>query len=264
LRVGRIAYTNVAPVETAFDAGAVVRPALATSAPPATLNAMLSAGELDASPISAAHYLRNTDTLELLGDVCIAARGEVISVLLVSAKPPALLDGVRIAVTRESASGRALLEALLTRRYGVTATFEPVDDALAVAASGRPTLLLGDAAIAVRSLVPPASVHDLGQAWFDWTGLPMVFAVWAVRRDVAAARPDDVAALRRAYADARAWGADHRDAVLDAAIAQRPQSRAFYERYYRTLTYVLDSEARAGLERFGTEIVPAEVCRVAR
>ena len=32
-------------------------------------------------------------------------------------------------------------------------------------------------------------VHDLGAAWRDWTGLPMVFAVWAARRDYAEAQP---------------------------------------------------------------------------
>jgi chorismate dehydratase len=264
LRVGRIAYTNVAPVETAFDAGAVSRDAVITAAAPAALNALLAAGELDASPVSAAHYLANTDRLALLGDVCIAARGAVISVVLVSPTPPALLDGASIAVTRESASGRALVETLLRGRYGAHAAFEPVDDPAAEARSGRPTLLIGDAAIAIRDAVPAGDVYDLGQAWFDWTALPMVYAVWAVRRDVLAERPVEIARLAAAYAEARGWGEAHRETVIDAAQALRPRGHDFYDRYFSTLTYHLDDDARAGLARFAAEIAPAEVSRVAR
>lgn len=263
LRVGRIAYTNVAPIETAFDIGACVRPATVTAARPSELNALLLAGELDASPISAAFYVRHTDRFALLGDTCIAARGEVLSVLLASPMPPALLAGASIAVTRDSASGRALVEAVLRGRYGVEATFETVNDPIAAALTGRPTLLIGDSAIVVRDRLPAADIHDLGSAWFDWTGLPMVFAVWAVRRDVLAAQPTGVAELAASYAAARGWGASHREAVIAAAQAMRPRDRAFYDRYFSTLIYTLDDDARAGLARFATEIVP-EVSRVAR
>jgi len=263
LRVGRIFYTNVAPVETAFDRGALARPATVTTGAPATLNALLSSGELDAGPVSAAHYLANADQLALLGDCGIVARAAAISVVLVSRRPPALLEDASIAVTRESASGRALLEALLRGRDGVRARYEAVDDPGAAALAGRPTLLIGDEAIAARDQAAVSDVYDLGTAWADWTGLPMVFAVWAVRRDVMAQRPDDVAALAEAYARARAWGDVHRAEVIDAAMQLRPRDRRFYERYFSTLTYTIDESARAGLARFADEIDAPEVSRVA-
>ncbi|GAC1420176.1 MAG: menaquinone biosynthesis protein [Candidatus Velthaea sp.] len=264
LRAGRIAYTNVAPIEAAFSCGAVERSALVTSAPPAKLNALLSSGALDVSPVSAAHFLRNTSDLALFGDFGIVARGAVISVVLVSSRPPALLEGASIAVTRDSASGSALLESLLGGRYGVQATFEGVEDAAAAALGGRPALLIGDAAIAIRDRVPPGDVHDLGAAWFEWTALPMVFAVWAVRRDVLAQRPEQIAHLAEAYSRARAWGAAHRSDVIAAAMAERPRDRAFYERYFSTLTYTIDADARAGLARFAAAIGLPEDSRVAR
>jgi chorismate dehydratase len=255
LRVGRIAYTNVAPIETAFERDAVERDAVVTSGAPSTLNALLSAGELDVSPVSAAHFLRNAAEF---------ARGAVISVLLVSPRPPALLDGASIAVTGDSATGRALLESVLRGRYGVSASFERVENPTAAALEGRPTLLIGDAAVAIRELVAPETIYDLGTAWFDWTGFPMVYAVWAVRRDVAAARPADVRKLVAAYDSARRWGTLHREAVIDAAVAMRPRSREFYETYYTTLSYRLDADARRGLARFGTELAALETIHVAR
>jgi chorismate dehydratase len=264
LRVGRIAYTNVAPIETAFDAGAVVRAATVTSAAPSVLNAALSAGELDVSPVSAAHYLRHRAELELFGDCAVAARGKVISVVLVSARPPSLLAGASIAVTGDSATGRALIESVLLGRYGVRATFERVDDPTAVALTGRPTLLIGDAAIAIYGRVAPETIYDLGSAWFDWTGLPMVYAVWAVRREIVATRAADLRRLVDAYTAARAWGRIHREAVIDAALIQRPHDREFYENYYTTLHYELTSDARSGLARFASELATLEAVHVTR
>jgi chorismate dehydratase len=263
LRYGRIAYVNVAPVETAFDAGAVARDVTVTSGVPTALNGALAAGELDIAAISAAHFLANRDAYERLGDVCIAADGPVRSVLLVSPVPPALLGRRTIALTAQSASGRALLSTLMGSFPGVEAQYEVVDDALAAARAGRPALLIGDDALLARATLPPAQVHDLGEAWRAWTGLPFVFAVWAVRRDVLAARPAEVAALAAALTAARTWGAENREAVIDAAIARRPFHRALYADYFTRLSYVLDERAERGLARFA-ELYEPEENRVAR
>ncbi len=264
LRVGRIAYTNVAPIETAFDTGVVARNAMVITAAPSVLNGLLSDGELDVSAISVAHYLRNTHALEPFGDCAIVARGPVLSVVLVSPEPPALLHGASIAVTGDSATGRALVESVLRGRYGAQAGFERVDDPMQTARAGRPTLLIGDDAIAIYDHVPPQHVHDLGTAWFDWTGLPMVYAVWAVRREVLQTRLGDVRRLMGAYNEARAWGDAHRTAVIDAAMALRPRDRDFYETYFSTLKYQLTSEARKGLARFGAELINLEAAHAAR
>jgi chorismate dehydratase len=252
LRYGRISYVNVAPIETAFDAGAVARDADVVVDVPTRLNAALLAGRLDVAAVSAAHYLEHRDSLELVGDLCIAADGPVRSVLLLSPMPPALLGGASIAVTAQSATGKALLATLLEKLQGVQPGYEVVDDALAAAASGRPALVIGDDALVARKICPPACIYDLGEAWHTWTGLPFVFAVWAVRRDVLAARPDDVAALAGALAQGRAWGAAHREAVVDAALVQAPYHRALYDDYFMRLSYTLDERALRGLEHFAT------------
>jgi chorismate dehydratase len=252
LRYGRIAYVNVFPVETAFDVGAVTREVEVLPAVPAQLNAAMSAGEIDAGAISAAHYLANREHFARLGDLCIAADGPVRTVLFCSPRPPALLGEATVAVTSHSASGRALLATLLASFPDVKPHYEVVDDALAAARAGRPTLVIGDDALIARAELPPAQVHDLGEAWRFWTGLPFVFAVWAVRREALAERPDEVAALERALVAARDWGEEHRDAVIDAAIAVKPYHRALYVDYFTRLSYRFDERREQGLERFST------------
>jgi chorismate dehydratase len=264
LRYGRIAYVNVAPVETAFDSGAVARDADVVADVPTRLNAALLAGTLDVAAVSAAHYLDHRESLELVGDLCIAADGPVRSVLLLSPVPPALLGGSTIAVTAQSATAKVLLAMLLEKLQGVRPAYEVVDDALAAAASGRPALVIGDDALVARKTCRPACIYDLGEAWHSWTGLPFVFAVWAVRRDVLAARPDDVAALAAGLAQARAWGAAHRNAVVDAALAQAPYHRALYDDYFTRLSYTLDERALRGLEHFAALRAAQPVLRQAQ
>ncbi len=266
LRYGRIAYVNVAPIETAFDAGAVVRDADVVTDVPTRLNAALLAGELDVAAVSAAHYLEHRNTLELVGDLCIAADGPVRSVLLLSPVPPALLDGASIAITAQSATGRSLLATLLEKLQRVQPTYEVVDDALTAAANGRPALVIGDDALVARKICRPACIYDLGEAWRAWTGLPFVFAVWAARREVLATRPGDVDALAAALAQGRAWGNAHRDAVVDAAIAKAPYHRALYDDYFARLSYTLDARALRGLEHFAMlrQAAPGDVAEDAR
>ncbi len=262
LRYGRIAYVNVAPIETAFDAGMVTRDVAVVTDVPARLNAQLLAGDLDVSAVSAAFYLTHRDELSLLGDLCIAATGPVRSVLLVSPVPPALLSGVPIAVTSQSASGRLLLEVLLEQLQGVHPTYEVVDDAPAAMRAGRPTLLIGDDALAARADAAPARTYDLGEAWTTWTSLPFVYAVWAVRNDTLADHPEEVTALQHALEESRTWANMHRHAVIDAAVAQLPFHRALYIDYFSRLTYKLTPDARRGLDRFAE--LTAEITHVAR
>src|SRR5271166_6868345 len=109
LRCGRIKYTNDLPIYAAFDAGAIEYPGSLHADVPSRLNAALLSGQLDMSPISAFTWAANAGQLVLLPDLCIGARDEVVSVVLVSPVPPAQLDGTPIYISNESATGRYLL-----------------------------------------------------------------------------------------------------------------------------------------------------------
>jgi chorismate dehydratase len=254
LRAGRIIYTNDIPIYAAFDRGAVAFPGSLVEAVPAGLNAMLLDGRLDLSPISAFAYLANADRLSLLGRLCIGSRGDVWSVVLVSSEPLGALDGVEIAVTRESASGRNLLRVLLERRYGVRARFVEVDDPFAAALAGQPAFMIGDRAIDAQLGFAPGLVHDLGSLWHEWTGLDMVYAVWAARKDVVRANPAGVRGALEALVASRAWGYANPEPVIGAAQARVLRPAGFYAAYFATLNFELDERALAGLGRFAGEL----------
>jgi len=263
LRCGRISYTNDLPLFAAFDEGVLDYPGTLHSDVPTRLNTMLVSGELDLGPISALAFAKHADRLTPVGDLCIGAHDEVLSVILVSRTPPTALGGAPIAVTDESASGAGLLRVLLERRYGVFAQYQRSADPLARARAGEPALLIGDHAIDARFTFARENIYDLGRLWREWTGEQTVFAVWAARKDIALERAEEVDACVRAMMAARAWGRSHLGRV--AALAQHvsPRPAGFYESYYAALTFTLDPDAQRGLSRYWRELVAiGEIDRV--
>jgi len=173
--VGRISYLNVEPFFHAFPWP------LVTGLPPRALGDAVADGRVDAGPLALADCIRLETALTLL-PFGIATRERAQSVLLFSSRPMTELEGARIAVTGETATSVQLLRMLLTLRYEVTPAA-----LVSLAEPADATLLIGDAALRARRM-PGRSSHvvDLGEEWSDWTGLPCVFAVWAVRTDVPA------------------------------------------------------------------------------
>lgn len=254
IRCGRIKYLNDIPLYAAFDEDAVSFPGELHSGVPAYLNMELVRGNLDMGPISAAQFARHCDEFMLLDGPCIGARDYAWSVLLISPTPPQLLDGEEVAVTKESASGRALLQILLERRYGVRAGFASTDDPLYAAHMQQPTLLIGDQALDAREKFDPAHCYDLAHLWHEWTDADMVFAVWVARNDVYKRQPKAIEAAVEALAAAQTWGEAHMPQVVARAQALRPRSERFYEEYYSVLNFRLDLSARSGLARFIAEL----------
>src|SRR6266540_2776500 len=172
IRLGRISYVNMAPVFYRLEAEAEE-----IAGVPTDLNRRLLAGELDIAPISSIEYARNADRLRLLPRLCVSSQGAVESIQLVSRIP---LEQVRtIAVTPESATSVVLTRVLLPEAAQV-----PLGE------EADAKLLIGDAALQ-SAFNDPTPHHDLGRLWLERTGLPMVFAVWAVPEPV----PDGVAEL---------------------------------------------------------------------
>src|SRR4029077_15275697 len=88
------------------------------------------------------------------------------------------------ALDEGSRTSAALTQVLLRQRHGVRPELVPLPlDRAAEDADADAVLLIGDRAM--RACLPGfAHAYDLGQEWHDWTGLPFVYAVWAVREGV--------------------------------------------------------------------------------
>ena len=211
LRVGRISYLNVEPFFHAFPWP------IAESLPPRALGEAVAAGRVDAGPLALADCLRLEDALTRL-PFGIVGPTRSQSVLLFSDRPMRELGGRRIAITGETSTSVRLLRILLAFQHEVPA---PILVGLDEAADA--TLLLGDTALRARQgRWPRPLCVDLGEEWTEWTGQPMVFAAWAVRRAVGAPAGRELeavlgTALETGLASLSAIAARRRDVGLSEA-----------------------------------------------
>jgi len=188
VRVGSVSYLNARPLIWGLDPAKVVLEV------PAKLTNSFEAGKIDVALIPLFEIL-HLGVEKVVDDVAIACRGPVHSVFVAS-RGQFGVPG-EIYLDPSSRSSVALLQVLLSEVY-------PGDWEL-VASSNPPVnasrLIIGDPALEFRARHDGGwRYHDLGELWLAHTGLPFVFAAWALRSGVKDA-PGIAKALREVKAD---------------------------------------------------------------
>jgi chorismate dehydratase len=230
MRLGRIAYVNMAPVFYRVEADYEE-----ISGVPTELNRKLVAGEIDTAPISSIEWARNADRLRLLPRLCVSSEGAVDSIQLVSRLK--LADIRVVAVTPESATSVVLTKVLLPH-----ATHVPLGVA---GAEADAKLLIGDAALK-SAFEDPTPHYALGRLWLERTGLPMVFAVWACPEPVA----PELVELEDALVDSLRQAHEEPEQLAYEASERYGYPPGFLARYFEKLRYRFGPRERAGLFTF--------------
>src|SRR5262249_48829934 len=145
---------------------------------PSRLADQLAAGELDVALIPVIEYFRGRD-YRIVPDIAITTRGPALSVTLFSRVPWAEIR--RVALDEGSRTSATLAQVLLHYRHAIRPEVVPLPiDAEPETTDADAVLLIGDRAM--KACLPGFRfAYDLGQEWQDWTSLPFVYAVWAVR-----------------------------------------------------------------------------------
>ena len=86
--------------------------------------------------------------------------------------------------------------------------------------------------------------------WREWTGLPMVFAVWAARRDYATTHPEQVAAVQESFRASLTESLRRVDEVAERAARFEPFDALTLATYFRTLDFRLGPPQREGVREF--------------
>nr|WP_199853513.1 menaquinone biosynthesis protein [Plantactinospora sp. BC1] len=257
-RVGHIQFLNCLPIYWGLmRSGALIDVELHKDSPE-RLSAALVAGDLDIGPITLVEYLKHADELLLLPDLAVGSDGPVLSVNIVSTRPLAELDDAKVALGSTSRTGVLLARMLLAQKYGVHPEyFSCPPDLTTMLLEAEAGVLIGDVALRALYEAPGRglAVTDLGQAWRDWTGLPMVFAVWAVRRDFAANHPGQVKDVHQAFLRSRDLCLAELDEVAESAARWEPFDAATLATYFRTLDFSLGERQVTGLREFARRAV---------
>src|SRR3954465_2220245 len=261
-RVGHIQFLNCLPIYWGLVRAGTLLDVELTKDTPDRLSEMLVAGDLDIGPISLVEDLRNAEQLALLPDIAIGSDGPVLSVNLVAQRRLAELAGRRVALGSTSRTSVLLARMWLEQVHGVRPEyFTCPPDLTSMLLEADAAVLIGDTALRATYDAPRRglAVHDLGQAWRDWSGLPMVFAVWAARRDYAEQNPGLVKDVHSAFMRSRDDALAHIDEVAATAARWEVFDAQTLATYFRTLDFSLGGRQVAGLQEFARRAgIPAE------
>ena len=247
LRALGVAYLNARPLWESLKDDARIDLDLAR---PSALARALAENEADVGllPVAAAATIGE---LRLLRNMAIGARGKVRSVAIVSERPLHELD--TIALDLSSRTSVVLARLLLARRKLAPHLFatDP-EQAVAAVKGATGALVIGDAALNVETRFEHRL--DLAEDWFEWTGLPFVFAAWFARPDAVDAHHEDIfrVAKQKGLARVDAIAAEH-----GARSGLDPASLRAY--LTESIRYDLGDEELLGLERFWSEAADARL-----
>lgn len=254
-RVGHIQFLNCLPLYYGLVKTDMVLDMELVKAAPRDLAETLLAGDLDVAPIPSIEYARHAEDLVLLPDISISSDGEVQSILLLSKVPVHEIGSSTVALTDTSRTSQILTRILLSRHWNQDPTFvEMPPDLAQMMREAEAALLIGDDAL--RAYHEPHDgliKYDLGTAWTDYSSLPMVYAVWAARREFAESEPEATLQLVRALDYSNTYSHEHLDAIAEYAARWEPFPPTFFRSYFDALQFRFDDRCRAGLARFLAE-----------
>lgn len=229
-RVCAVSYLNTVPLVWGLQHSAA--PALRNTfdlrfALPSECADQLASGQADIGIVPVIEMARQG--LDYFPGTGIACHGPVRSILLVSKVP---FREIRTLATDSGSRTSAMLaQVILAERFGVKPrVFSHPADLAQMLGQADAALLIGDAALRVDPATmpletPPLQALDLGAEWVAMTGLPMVFAVWAGRKEVIHEPYGEI------FLESCRYGLAHMDDIVRAEAPARQFSEDLVRRY---------------------------------
>lgn len=251
-RIGMVNYINTAPLYEVWRQTVRRADWQVTEAPPSVLNRMLHEDELDLGFVSSQEYALHPEEYRILSDLSISATGPVGSVFLFSQTPFAQLGERLVLLSSQSQTSVSLVKIILEEFYRVRPRYR-AGTAAAIEAGMEPpvaVLAIGDEALRLATEGRYPHRLDLGEAWQARTGLPFVFAVWAVREDFCRTSPDVVLAIHQELRRCLRAGKEQLREISAAVAGRVPMDKDACYQYLQGIEYDLSSEKQEALRQF--------------
>ncbi len=251
VRIGMVNFINTAPLYDVWRRTVNHPDWIVTEEAPSVLNRMLYADQLDMGLVSSQEYAIHPESYLLLDDLSISASGPVGSVFLFSRCEPVRLDNKLVLLSAQSQTSVSLVKIILEEFYGLTPEYRVGSALEAQDNSGISAVLaIGDEAlILARNKIYPHKI-DLGKIWHEKTGLPFVYAVWAMRKEFCRRHPGIVREINRELLRCKQEGRDDlKNICKKAGPRLSMDADACYE-YLRGIEHDLGPDKKKGLIRF--------------
>lgn len=248
LRVCAVSFLNTAPLVWGMLHGLQRGLFDLSFALPSECADRLRRGATDVGLVPVIELARQPDLLVMPG-AGVASHGPVRSVLLVAKKPLGTIES--FAADSGSRTSVVLVQIIAAHMHGIRPRVRPypprLDEMLQIADAA---LVIGDPALRIDSTMTewrgqPVHVYDLGAEWTRLTGLPMVFAVWAVKNLV------DPEGLAKAFTESLGHGMER---IEEIASAEAPRLGfpvdTVREYLTRSLRYRVGEREREAMEMY--------------
>ena len=241
IRLGSVTYLNARPLVHGLESRRDINLRFDV---PARCAELLHAGEIDLGLIPSIEYLRGPRAYGFVPNLSVSSRGPVASVAIYTRRETK--DIRSIALDTTSRTSVALTQIAARRAFRIAPDLVPMaPDLEPMLERADAALIIGDKALLLDHSAAGVRKIDLGQLWFELTGLPFVYAFWAGRPEVVGAEAGEVLAGARDAAMRDLAG------VAAAYYPGDPALQAVAERYLRdNIRYGLGDEELAGLTTF--------------
>lgn len=249
VRIGMVNFINTAALYEVWKETVRQPEWLVVEATPAELNRMLMAGDLDLGFVSSLEYAEHPGNYRLLADLSISSTGAVGSVFLFSELPPAALSDQLVTLSAQSKTSNALIKIILEDFYGARPRYH-LPEGPGEAQEGRAVLAIGDQALRLKQGGRFAHSLDLGEVWQQHTGLPFVFAVWAVREEFCREHGVSLQAIHRELKRCVRAGGARLEEISQRVAPRVPMDPAVCLAYLRGIELNLGPDKVRGLTLF--------------
>lgn len=252
IRLGHIDYLNCLPL-TYIMRKEIPAEIKVEARVPAELNRMVTEGKLDVSPVSSIIYAENYKTLHIIPDVSITTDATVESIIFVSRKPWEELQDARILLTAQSATSHCLCKILAAKKFGVRSRYEiaaisPREDFLKDAEAA---LFIGDNALYINyHRNDKLYYYDLGALWREFTGHPMVYALWVMPEHPAKEQEEIAGRAHEFVVKGFAKGFKELDKAIAGSEKLATFSPEILWKYLHLIKWELGEEQLTGLRLF--------------
>lgn len=252
IQLGQVEYLNCVPVYHSLETGETKLDADIIKGPPTALNKLFLEGQLDVDNISSIEYARNADKCVILPDLSISSDGQVKSILLFSKIPITEMEGKTVYLTSSSATSVVLLKILLEHYYQVNVQYiTGKPDLKKMLKKADAALLIGDDALTahfqVKKAQEPLHVLDLGEAWKEFTGEKMVYALWVINRDFAVQYPSLADQIARTLVASKNLGLSRIPTLTAYSKTKSLLPEDQIADYFRTIKYEFNEDDRRAL-----------------
>ena len=184
--------------------------------------------------------LEDLDEYQIIGDYCIGSVGKVKTVVMVSEVP---LDQVETVLMDYQSRSSVMLAKVLAKFYWKK-SFKwenTCNNFHNVSIKGNTAgIIIGDRVFEIENKFK--YIYDLSGEWYDYTGLPFVFAVWAANKKISKS-------FEKAFNKALEYGIDDVDEIMRME-KDRYSNVDIADYFAQNISFELDNEKKAGMKLF--------------